>query len=807
MPAKPAGHRPAARLKAVTSQPEAPKVSRLVKARKSPTAKKAPVGAAPRGVFINIPGLAPIPVHLPERPQVQKLALQWTYSLRNRARWAGRPDHVDKHRRETQECVRQLGITAGTLASIASASLIEIEIPFVDEEHNWEERIMPWEYLLATATRDQREQKTLTIVRYLRVDAPRLPLRAPRQWHYVESAPGGLRDEFDFTKERGLLEESLRLASTQRKATLLPTVQDPDVAGLAQALRKVKDGDVVHFAGFDPHDGLRRLNDPNADKALDGYLVRSSPKEVLAEDASPGEETAVCAAKDLATYLCADGHPRLATFNIYHSAPRTAALAVAFGAESAIGFIDWFDDYLAEVFFTTFYRVWSYAQWDTVAAFQYAWQFVRAQKAGDAGKGSGLVLWSRRSILETRPDLEQLEKRLEQKKAVQLTPETACDELEVKVEPLTGLNYSALHNGGALFKQFTIRKKNMGVGRIRDLHVTVELHVGVDSYPYRATIELDEKLSHRDLVESVRISLTSSLARTLRESIQTSLFVEVTWRDTMLYRQTFQVALLPIDEWIDTDEQRIWLPSFVLPRDPVVPRIIAQSQRYLMAISDEPTMGFCGYQSIEDLEGAPEECCAGVDTQVRAIWSALLYDLPLAYINPPPVFSDYSQRLRSPSEVVDNGRGTCIDLALLLASCLEYVEIYPVVFLLADHAFPGYWRSEKYYEDFVGALGDEDAADSRKAPRAGQRFAWYLERENFREIMTEVHEGRLVPLETVSLTERLGFAQAAERGVENLTSRRHFQALLDIISARWDERRPVTPLPVASLKAQGGEHG
>ena len=54
-----------------------------------------------------------------------------------------------------------------------------------------------------------------------------------------------------------------------------------------------------------------------------------------------------------------------------------------------------------------------------------------------------------------------------------------------------------------------------------------------------------------------------------------------------------------------------------------------------------------------------------------------------------------SQRIRTPSEIVAGGFGTCIDLALLFASCLEAVEIYPVVFLLNDHAFPGYWRTPR----------------------------------------------------------------------------------------------------------------
>ena len=74
---------------------------------------------------------------------------------------------------------------------------------------------------------------------------------------------------------------------------------------------------------------------------------------------------------------------------------------------------------------------------------------------------------------------------------------------------------------------------------------------------------------------------------------------------------------------------------------------------------------------------------AGVDAQVRAIWTALVNEYRLQYINPPPA---YSTRDPAPAHARAissmSNTGTCIDLALLLASCLEYIDIYPVIVLL-----------------------------------------------------------------------------------------------------------------------------
>lgn len=783
------------------------------RARRSLPSKVAPrrrkaAPSASRGaddqVYLVVPGRKdPIYLDLGDDPaEVERLALKWSYSLRNRERWVGRPDLLERHRAEIKEVAALVGLHGAVLGEIAEADLIEISIPFNGEEKDWALRIMPWEYLIATATRGLR-RGAVTVVRHLRAHRRTGALHAPRGWLHVESAVGELREGFDFSSERNLVDQAVATARVKLKERLV----DPDLAALQAALKAVKDDEVVHISGFDSHQGLQSLDQPGAERVLDGLLVRAD--ETAPAPGDDPRKPQVAESWAVARDLTSNGRPRLVALNIYYSAARSAAACVAQGAEAAIGFQDAFDDTLAELFYATFYQAWKLASWNTVAAFRHAWQTVRNQN--QPLHGTGIVLWSARSIRETLPgywttgakfetkEMNRLWTQAVQKDRITLTPENICEHVELDVQTLPALNYSILHNDGALFDRFTIRKTGMGVGRVANIHVHVELHVGTDSYPFRLTLDLGERQMQTDLRSRIRISLASALSRALRESVRTTIFVAVTWGDTPIRRETFPITLLPIDEWMDTDENRIWLPSFVQPRDPAVARVIDRAQRYLMAIADDPTMGFSGYQAVDtDLpeKAPPAERCADVDAQVRAVWSALLYELPLSYINPPPVFSDYSQRLRTPSDVVDGGRGTCIDLALLLASCLEYVEIYPVIFLLSDHAFPGYWRDEAYFDSFVEALAETEAKPEGPKQRAGQRYGWYLERVHFSEIVAEIHAGRLVPLETVNLTERIGFEEAVENGTGNLTSRRGFQAMLDIISARWDENSRVTPLPL-----------
>jgi hypothetical protein len=274
--------------------------------------------------------------------------------------------------------------------------------------------------------------------------------------------------------------------------------------------------------------------------------------------------------------------------------------------------------------------------------------------------------------------------------------------------------------------------------------------------------------------------------------VQSTVYVKVACAGRTAFEETRRVTLIPVDEWLDDTDNNPWLPSFVLPRDPAILAIIDASRRYLVGIMDDPAAGFDGYQ----------EAAAEVDKQVQAIWTALVNEYRLQYINPPPAYSEQTQRLRTPSEILRSNSGTCIDLALLLASCLEYIGVYPVVVLLTGHAFVGYWRTDTAHDAMVAvdtipptvpAVGDRIARESG-LPYVDP-YGWRLTTLNYSEIMAYVTSGDLVMLEATFLTGANSFKDAKKEGRANLRSRKEFDSLLDIQLART-ATPPVTPLPI-----------
>ncbi|MBI5259252.1 MAG: hypothetical protein HY855_22300, partial [Burkholderiales bacterium] len=363
--------------------------------------------------------------------------------------------------------------------------------------------------------------------------------------------------------------------------------------------------------------------------------------------------------------------------------------------------------------------------------------------------------------------------------------------VEWVIEPKRELNYAELHNHRPLFDRFELR--NPVAGSAPRVHLVVELHGGPEPARYESELALREP--RLNLQKRIQVPLTATLLRQAGEAMLSTLFVQLRVEGHTVLTDTHPLRLLPVDQWRDNASSGKWLPSFVLPRDPAVERVVSAAQRYVRVIRDDPSAGFEGYQSAVPER---EDTLDNVDLQVEAIWATLLHEWQLGYINPPPSYSAQldSQRLRTPSMIHATRVGTCIDLALLFAACLELVDIYPVIFLLDGHALPGYWRHSAYQTAFRAAggpqaePGTDDERLSADTARVQRAPWWTIDHDA---VCKLIRAGQLAPLETVRLTEHCGFREARQAGVEALREKADFDSILDIATARAHQ---VTPLPI-----------
>jgi hypothetical protein len=712
-------------------------------------------------------------VELTSEQPIDHLAQTWSLVLDDHEVWSKSQSTLRDLAKQSVDDLKSFGldVSESSLRKLSNAGLIEIELPVKNDTWGWK---LPWEFLLTAATsRFRSRSQDLLVIRCLDGEQKRNEPSGvtPARLLVLKSNPDYLSNVYS---DNSLRYEEVNVAGN---IGLKSEVEAHNVTSVE--LKKIigdLSPDVVHLAGIDSTQGTE-LRYPGREKFRsdipDGMMIKAAD-----------DSATIATADELADALCNKNHqPKLIAFNFNRSAS-IAALVVANGAHSALGFYRHIDDLVAESFYTNFYLSWRLAKWNLLDAFRMAWSEILEDVPIDKICGSGIVLWASSSLLEREKARRAesgisaspsappsaLKELFETETTSPVHPKPLSKGIRVQIRELSELNYCLLHNNRNLFKWFYIRKL-IPEGVCENVNVEVSLYVGQERLTFRARKDLRYPIW--DLISAVRIPLTASLPRALRESIFTGLHVRVTVSDQPLFENTFRVNLLPIDQWLDDAHNRQWLPSFVLPRDPIILNVVDVAQKYLAAISDNPTAGFDSYRDRST-----------IDLQVRALWSALVNDFSLSYIVPPPSFKAKGQRLRSPSETIKGRRGTCIDLALLFAAALEYVEIYPVLFTFGGHAIAGYYRNPDTHEkirDYVLKNGSSD-----------EEF-WMLGEGVHDTVKKLIESGELVGIETQSLTKKSSFAEASRVGSRIVAERLDFEFLVDVRLAR---EGGVTPLPI-----------
>ena len=165
----------------------------------------------------------------------------------------------------------------------------------------------------------------------------------------------------------------------------------------------------------------------------------------------------------------------------------------------------------------------------------------------------------------------------------------------------------------------------------------------------------------------------------LNETTEFVLRVSVIYRGEEIAAHCDRVDLLACTEFpgFDVGDQRI-LASFVLPNNPAVECIRQEAAKYFNKFNGNPA--FDGYQSKD-----PKR----VVNMAAALYYAI-QSMGIVYSNPPSSFNG-RQKIRYPDIIVKDRFGTCMDMTLLYAACLENCGLHPILIYLEKHILAGVW--------------------------------------------------------------------------------------------------------------------
>lgn len=709
----------------------------------------------------------------PDDDYYLKVVRPWTKTVHSRNRWFEDRDAIRRREAKALSDLAAWGVSAEKLREMSEAQHIEVGLEYVSDEQGYAARTLPWEFILNAATwrARERDDRSVVVTRHLITDRPsndESNQNPTNKILFVQSSPGKLSGVYSFTSEHGQM-KSVAEGLDGSPSFDFHYIVDPTLNTLSDSINSISPA-IIHFTGIDNKEGYTRLNNgSDATSVMDGfYLARGdgTAQQVHYRDFAKSIDPV------------SDTPPKLVTFNCFYSAARIAPTFLARGASCAVGIQDTIDDHLAEAFYVDFIKAYIGKPGQIFDSFRDCLEGIR--RLGGRMFGTGVVLWTNKSLLPQTSDAEiqdSFSSWQQQVDEIEIESEEAARRsIDVTVKVHRDLNYAMLHNGRSLFERF--RLSTNSYGRVRDIYVNVELRVGREVFPFHASydVTLSKEISH-----FIRVPLTWETARAVSETVRTTLFVEVKQGEKVIYQQTHSVNLHPLNQWRDNRRDGNWLPSFVLPRDPAIENIIEASRRNLMVLSGDYFACFDGYQ-----RGDPEQ----VDLQVEAIWSTLAFMHDIQYVEPPPAYSEHAQRLRTPSEVLGAKLGTCIDLSLLVAACIEYIGIHPVIFLTKGHASVGYWRDWRAHRDFMidDTMTEEFAPQPEiAAPFEFRSHAYHQQVSQFIEI------GALGALEATLITEHAGFDEALKEGLESIKYQYEFDAMFDIDKARFAE---ITPLPL-----------
>ncbi len=210
------------------------------------------------------------------------------------------------------------------------------------------------------------------------------------------------------------------------------------------------------------------------------------------------------------------------------------------------------------------------------------------------------------------------------------------------------------------------------------------------AFAHPLTIPVDQLQPDTPLeLAPVRLTVSPEYLYALTERLAALLHVEVLAGEELLCREELPVELLAPDQWLGTQHLPEMTAAYVMPNHPRIAELLGKAAQFLQKWTGDPA--FTGYQSRN-----PNI----VKKQAAAIYAALQTE-NLAYTMPPASFGSVGQRVRLPHAVLEQKCGTCIDLSLLYAACLEAVQLRPLLLFTAGHAFAGCWLEEETFPECI----------------------------------------------------------------------------------------------------------
>ncbi len=272
----------------------------------------------------------------------------------------------------------------------------------------------------------------------------------------------------------------------------------------------------------------------------------------------------------------------------------------------------------------------------------------------------------------------------------------------------------------------------------------------------------ESSVSIKDLI----IKLSAEYLSTLTERILGEIRLCIKSKEEIIYENNYPLEILAFDEWGGVTLYPEMLAAFVTPNHPSLAVVLRRAAEILEEWTGDAS--FNAYQT---------HSSDRVRKQMGAIYQSLA-EQKIIYCNPPASYEKQGQRVRLGDACLGQKLGTCLDMALLYAACLEAVGINPILVLIHGHAFAGAWLVDEMLSDRI----NDDVSALTKRLAAG------------------INEIALVETTGMNASRNVPFDLACKAGEDHLLKTEEFHYSLDIKRCRL---AGIKPLPQRVPGEQG----
>lgn len=327
------------------------------------------------------------------------------------------------------------------------------------------------------------------------------------------------------------------------------------------------------------------------------------------------------------------------------------------------------------------------------------------------------------------------------------------DKITVSGEISGSINFAMQQNYVPLIRNLSVNNSSDELQDNLKLKITFEPNFANEFTYDIGSIEPNTSVR----VFPVNIILSTEFLFSLSEKIVGTIFIELLQNEKTVFNYTDTVELLAYDEWSGLLTMPEIITAFVTPNHPLISEVLSKASEFLKEWDKNPS--FTGYQTNNQ---------NNVKIQMAAIYAALRSQ-KIIYNNPPASYETLGQRIRLPHKVLEEKQGTCLDLSVLYAACLEAAGLFPLLIFIKGHVFCGCWLEQQTFSDC--AVDDVSAIEKRIVP--GNEEILLVECTNF------------------TNGNSFDFEHAIKHGNYHLSNPTEFQYVIDVQRSRESGIRPI----------------